>query len=447
MTVRLLTDRPPYKAGDLFSSDANTEQDLIDAKEASATLTGGTNFVPPRNPSEPLPVDSVISGEGISGVTNLAALRPWFDAYADAQNTPVLIQGGTDSITFGLWSDGVGTATDAAAAPNSWPYQLARMLNARLGVPNTFSINGTDGRNTYSGSTATAGFGLAAKARNHVTGQTTTISLPACTAFDIIYYESNGSTVDGNVTPTTGSATYNVDGAGAVAITYAGTVNTYKKVSVTGLANTAHSVVIAGTTANAFSLVQVNAHSGAGVIVGRSGTVGFTISEVLGESASNLQSAAAQARLLLAFSQGQPNLVVLLTGQNECTLQNDATRGPQTPTLWALRLQAVAGLLNSFGIPLLLVSEPDPNNSDAGLTFKYRDYWAAARSLAVSGSNIAHLSIADYWGNFSASKASGYQSDASGVHPLRRGYGSLATLMADVLARNPIYRGALLTGA
>lgn len=391
--------------------------------------------------------NSILGGDSVSGVTNIAALAPWYAAFADAPNAPVLIQCASDSITYGLWSDNAGTATDTAAAPNSYPYQLARLMNAQLGVPNTFSINGTDDRNTYSGSTATSTFGLSSKARNMVSGQSVTITLPACTAFDIIYYESNGTVVNGNTTPVTGSATYNVDGAGAVAIAYAATVDTYKKVSVTGLANTAHTVVIAGTAAQAFCAVQVNAHSGAGVIVGRNATVGQTVSDLLGESTNNLQSAAGQARLLLACAQGSPSLFVLLSGHNECTNQNVTTRGPQTPELWARRVQVIADLLATFGIPMLFVSAPDPNNDDSALVYKYRDYWAAARALAVPGSNVAHVAIADYWGDFDASKASGYQSDASGVHPLRKGYGSIATLLANVLARNSLYRGRLVTGA
>jgi hypothetical protein len=388
----------------------------------------------------------IASASQVGAVTNLAALTPWFDAYADARNAPVLIQCASDSITFGQWSDGTVASTDAAQAPTSYPAQLARLMNARLGVTNTFSINCTDDRNTYSGSTTTATVGLAAKARSFFTGQTATIALPVCTGFDIIYYESNGSTVDGNVTPTTGSATYNVDAAGAVAITYAGSVHTYKKISVTGLAATTHSVVISGTSGAAFFACQINAHSGAGVMVGRSATIAWTLSDILGESGFNNQSAAARARLLLAFAQGTPSLVILATGQNECTSQNDATKGPQTPVLWAQRIKAVADQLAVFGIPLLFVSEPDPPNSDASLTYKYRDYWQAARDLATPGSNIAHLAIGDFWGDFEAAKASGYVNDAGGVHPLRKGAGSIATLLSDVLGRNPLYRRRLVTG-
>lgn len=47
MTVKLLCDRLPYKAGNLYTSDANTEAGLIALHEATATLTGGTTYTPP----------------------------------------------------------------------------------------------------------------------------------------------------------------------------------------------------------------------------------------------------------------------------------------------------------------------------------------------------------------------------------------------------------------
>ena len=42
MTVRLLSDRPPYRAGNIVTYDAATETGLVSAKEASTDLTGGT---------------------------------------------------------------------------------------------------------------------------------------------------------------------------------------------------------------------------------------------------------------------------------------------------------------------------------------------------------------------------------------------------------------------
>jgi hypothetical protein len=42
MTVKLLAARGNYRAGDLFTADANTESALVAAKEATSDLTGGT---------------------------------------------------------------------------------------------------------------------------------------------------------------------------------------------------------------------------------------------------------------------------------------------------------------------------------------------------------------------------------------------------------------------
>jgi lysophospholipase L1-like esterase len=322
------------------------------------------------------------------------------------------------------------------------------LINAQLGVANTFSIHCADGRNTYTGGSAQVGIGLGGFSRTLTTNvEYIDFSLPVCTAFDIIYYESNGSTVDGNVTPNTGSGEYSVDGGGTVNIVDAGSVHQYKVVPVTGLAATSHTLRVRGGAGGGFYPCQINCHSGAGVVVGRSGRAGYTLSDFLGRTTTNNQSAAARARLLLAFQQGLPNLVILLTGHNECNLQLGTANGPQTVTGAAAVVSEVASLLAPLNIPLLLVSEPDPNNSDLTFPFKFRDYWSGWRALAVPGSNIAHLAIGDYWGNFSDALASGFVSDASGVHPLRKGYGSMATLLCDVLSSAPMYRGKLLTGA
>ncbi len=47
MTVRLLTDYPPYKAGNLFTSDANTEAGLIAQHMADSNLTGAVAYIAP----------------------------------------------------------------------------------------------------------------------------------------------------------------------------------------------------------------------------------------------------------------------------------------------------------------------------------------------------------------------------------------------------------------
>lgn len=72
MTVRLLSDRPPYVAGNIVSFDAATETGLVAAKEASTDLTGGTT--PPATPPASVATDfsanevAVIRGV-VSGVS------------------------------------------------------------------------------------------------------------------------------------------------------------------------------------------------------------------------------------------------------------------------------------------------------------------------------------------------------------------------------------------
>lgn len=391
---------------------------------------------------------SMLPSDEFSGVTNVAALRPWYDAYADAGNSRALIHVAGDSLAYGLWSDGAATFTDAGSAPNSLSTQLARLMNARLGTPTTFSLVGVDGRNSFAGGSPQLNVGLAGLCRSLSTNaETITFNLPACTAFDIIYYESDGSSINGNASPNTGNGDYQVDGGAIVPITDAASINQYKVVNVTSLANTTHTVIVRGGTGGVFYPCQILAHSGAGVVVTRNGRAGYTLSDVLGRTTNNNQSLAGRDRLLLAFAQGSPNLVILLTGHNECNLQSGTANGPQTVDGAAAVVKEVADLLAPLGIPLLLISEPDPFVNDSTFPFKFRDYWAGWRSLAKPGSNVAHLSIADYWGNFATSKASGYQSDASSVHPLRKGYGSIASLLAQALGRNPLYRTQLLTGA
>lgn len=47
MTVKLLTDRPPYVVGNLYTADAATEAELVASGIATIDLTGGTAYEPP----------------------------------------------------------------------------------------------------------------------------------------------------------------------------------------------------------------------------------------------------------------------------------------------------------------------------------------------------------------------------------------------------------------
>lgn len=375
-------------------------------------------------------------GARAQGVTNYAALRPFFQAMADARYSPQLISYAGDSTVFGLYADGTSTATDAATAPNSAPSQLAQILNSALGTTATFSINGADSRNAFVGGANSNSVGIGGLSRGITTGQSVTLSLPACGSIDIIYYENNGS----GGGPVTGGFSYDF-GAGAVtgSVAYASTIDSYKKVTISGTGS-AGDLVVTGASANSAYICQVNCYTTGGVIVGRNGRSGFTSADLLGTGQGNTTNAAGQARLLKAFGMGSPSLVILQVGHNDCTLQ--ATAGQMTtPAVYAANLSAIAAQIAP--IPLLLVSQPDPSNSDAALTHKYRDYWAKARGLAVAGSNIAHLSIADFWGDFAAAKAAGYCSDGSGVHPLRKGYGSIAKILATTLSGADLYKTQL----
>lgn len=383
---------------------------------------------------------SAVAINRVAGVTNYQALAPFFQAMGDVINSPVLIQYIGDSTVFGLFSDGTSTATDAAQAPNAAATVIPKLVNTQLGTAATFSINGTDSRATVSGGSVSASVGMGGARSISSTGPATiTFALPASGSIDIIYYESNGTAG----TPTTGGFLYDF-GTGAVtgSVVSAGTFDTYKKVTINGTGS-AGNLVLTGTSANAAFICQVNTYTTGGVVVGRNGHSGWTLTDILGAGTNNGTNAVGQARLLKGISLGSPALVMLQIGHNDCSLQ--ATAGQlTTPSVYAANIAAVAASLGST--PLLLVSEPDPNLSDSALTFKYRDYWATARGLAVPGSNIAHIAIADFWGSFATAKASGYCNDGSGVHPLRKGYGSIARLLQGVLSGPDVYRSQLLTG-
>jgi lysophospholipase L1-like esterase len=373
-----------------------------------------------------------------TGVTNFAALMPFFQKMADVQNSSVLIQCAGDSITYGLYSDGSSTPSDTNQAPYAMPAQLSKFMNSRIGMTATFSINADDDRNTFVGASQVQSVGLGGFCRQITNTQTITINLPACTTIEVIYYESNGT----SGTPTSGSCSYNWGGGTVTGnITYAATFDTYKKATI-AVTGTAQTLVLTGTTANPVYVAQVNCYTTGGVVVGRNGRGGWTTSDFLGTGGNFSTDVAGQARVLKGFGQGSTALNIVMLGFNDCALQ--ATAGQlTTTTLYKSNLLQIAN--RDTTIPLLLVSEPDGPNSDASLTEKYRDYWAAARSLATIGSNIAHMSIGDFWGNYTTANANGYNAGSS-VHPSRKGYGSIANMLATVLSRADIYRTQLLTG-
>lgn len=154
MTVKLLTNYPPYVQGNLFTSDAATEAALIAAKIATSNLTGGTTYVAPvraQRASSRARTAAQLAGVPLAGDISMDS-----DVYLDTDPSQryVVNAAGTAYVqeaggTGGAFSGITGQPTDNA--------NLASALKAKLNL--SLGWNGTTPALASGTDPITAGFG------------------------------------------------------------------------------------------------------------------------------------------------------------------------------------------------------------------------------------------------------------------------------------------------
>lgn len=384
-------------------------------------------------------------------VTNPSGLARWRRALADADTIVPSINVAGHSIAFGQWSNDTGTETELIADANSFAGRL-RTYIARLfsgneaGFKNPAMATSSTGFSITTSLAGCAGFAYFLNSNATPGTNTVRFTLPVCTNYEIYYFETDGSQ-GGSATAgfryiTDGSGTYATDLATTTAVAYAATIETIKKVSVTGLSNTTHTVDIYQTASSGNVIVLgVRYYSANGVSVAKFGRPGWTCGDILGNSGASGQNnctALQQARILKGYSMSSPALVMLMIVRNDWVLQ---TTQSCTPTVTSANLTLIINAVVASGACVLIVADPDdpvnvsaPASNGANL---YASYKAAAKALATAGSNVTYVDVADMWSNYTVANAAGLMANAS-VHPGRKGHGDIGRALFKLLTQQNI---------
>lgn len=395
---------------------------------------------------------------------NPRGLRRFRAKLGNALYAPVHIGCHGDSIT-----EGVGTENSTSIVSNSvadlrgWPGQLRSLFAARYGTLGGGAItpffSGTDSRVTRdAGVTADLTIGPCIWGGRIRSDRPVTFTTPACTAIDILYF--GGDTADGTLN---GGFTYQIDG-GAVTQGLASGNNTgatkgYKVLSITGLANTTHTITLAGISAtNSQHITAIRYHNNQGVTVSRWGRAGWTIADYLGVGESSRNNAATsnaynRSRLAAQFGAWNEALTIISLGQNDGTLQQTLMGGGTggeaigpvytTPDYYEARLREAVANIAALGGCTLLVNTALPPSGGVTVPSGGQAYYAyhqACRRVASDTDHVAHLSIADRWGMTGDTSSAenvtlGMLSDVASVHPSTQGYGDYANAMFEALMR------------
>lgn len=262
---------------------------------------------------------------GLIRVANPAGLRRWRSALAAAEYGVARINCLGDSITLGTYSNDSSIPVDSVADAQGYVGRLRSMFARRLGATAAGFIAANDERTTLSGTgTVTSSVGpiINTVRSNNTTSlggalplpsaATITFPVPASTTIEILYMDSNTNTAAGGVGANTGTFSYNVDAAGATTTTV-DNVNpvSYKKVTITGLSNATHSLVLTGVSGTCY-IIGIVYYGANGVVVSRLGLGGATTLDLTGEGVVTHLSAGATHRILGSLS--YPAAPVVITG-------------------------------------------------------------------------------------------------------------------------------------
>ena len=255
---------------------------LHDLQDGSTltTTTATTRAVSLLAGAKTFPVASIVNPKG---------LRRAAAALARAEYGIARITCIGDSLTLGTYSNDSSIPVDSVADAQGYVGRLRTMLARRYSATAAGFMPANDERNTKVGTgtvSASIGFCVATVRTNNVetlggalplpAAATISFPVPACTNIEILYMDSNTSSSAGSVGGNTGTFSYAVDGGGATT-TVVDNVNpiNYKKITVTGLSNATHTLLLTGVTGTCY-IIGVKYYGDTGVVVDRVGTGGAT---------------------------------------------------------------------------------------------------------------------------------------------------------------------------
>ena len=394
---------------------------------------------------------ALVSDAGVYNVINLAGLRRWRRAFADQLFAAQQIICLGDSTTFGTGSAGTGSETNATARAPSCSGQLKSMfgkLSPRSRESGYIHAVETDLVTVSNAQAVVTTIGIAgfSQGLNSTGPGTLTFAIPPCTYVDLCYWENNDAAIGG----TTGTFTYNLDGAGATAVGAPALSNTFKTITLTVSDSTAvsHSLVVIGTNANSARILGVRYYDAGGVCVGRFGKPGWTLADIMGYGVQNLVSAGNRPRIASSLTQyGTGGLLVLPISINEFSRQGNGSNTDNgsgetytSPNYLSAQLDLAINQWVTAGGCVLLVgpgqtsaAESNTPSSGAGPTGlkSWTEYLAVLQAKAAAGSNVAYMSFTSRWGGYTQANTDGLMYDVS--HPTRRGYGDQANAIFNVL--------------
>lgn len=348
-----------------------------------------------------------------------SGLRRWTAALADSLFglADVLCLG--DSITLGAYSNDVAVSDDASWRTSGWVAQYRTLLATTFGATGEGIIKlAEDVRVTFSGGSASSTVGPLQTGRQFGSGNTITFTPDGTTGnftgFEFYYLNSGGS------------FSYAVDGGGATTVTPAGG-DTIGSVSVTGLSEATHTIVLTGVSGTAHVGYLLLKRGTTGVRVHRVGKSGATT-----ETATmNTGSAANRTRMLAATFAINPDLAVFMFGAND--IPNQGTNSI-TPTVFRANLKTLTDAVATRGGCSLLLAGPRYPNASSPYTED--DYYAEMLDLAQTDDHVAYADLSEVWGTEADAETLGFMSySALGIHPKRKGHGSICRVVEHLTIR------------
>jgi lysophospholipase L1-like esterase len=264
-------------------------------------------------------------------------------------------------------------------------------------------------------------------------------SYDSCTALDLFYQDFNS-----------GTFVYSLDGGAdqTVTCTNAGSAaNTnVKKISLTGLANTTHTLAVGKQSAAAVCIpVGVATHNAAltgGLQIARfcNASASLAADYITNSAGPNAQRLEVLAGLTPSGGGGvgtafgypmQPHLTIFELGINDC--QNAMIQADYATALRRLIQSCRKGRPNA-SIMLHIVCNPDANVSDNTSNVFAPGNWPNWMQLMIQYAqmyNCAVLNTHAKWGETPV--ASGFLSNAANVHPLDAGHADIAADLLKIL--------------
>ncbi|MGN7250035.1 SGNH/GDSL hydrolase family protein [Arthrobacter sp. SAFR-014] len=395
-------------------------------------------------------------------VVNPRGLRRWYAALAGALHAPAVAVVCGDSITVGIGADNTGLDGDAVMfRTRGYVAQTRDLIASRYGDPGEGYIgskdygyvpSGTPTRRTY------AGGGLTDEGQgpfyngSKLASATQTVTFNTSAGTIIKFWVWTGGTGTGATFAIDGgsnTASY-VDPADGVTKTTAantiptngtGDVNslTWTEYTISGLADTTHTVVFTGpTSAGTLRIGDIAVLKKAtGVQVHRLGWSGATTANLVGKDAALNANTLAPLRMTTANAKMfGAKLVVLAFGANDYGNQNNLSTSlaqpGTTPTQYAANLKQAGDAAIANGACVLLVAGPRRPTKPSPETYTEADYYNAAKAIAQANDHYAFVDMAQMIGDNATAQTMGYLNSTS-VHPMRIGHGRIGQGFSSIL--------------